>query len=85
MPMVLLALLLTGCFSQYATNSGTPIDPIVAGAEEVKSPAVGQFNVKNSEVQLTDISVTADGSLTVVGCGWAPIKKKRPAASLMRR
>lgn len=67
MPMVLLALLLTGCFSQYATNSGTPIDPIVAGAEEVKSPAVGQFNVKNSEVQITDISVTADGSLTVVG------------------
>ncbi|HZK24468.1 MAG TPA: GerMN domain-containing protein [Oscillospiraceae bacterium] len=65
-PILLLTLLLTGCISEL-TNNGKPIEPIVAGAEEVRSPAVGQFNVKNSELQITDISVTADGLFTVVG------------------
>ena len=57
---------ITGCSQQIATDQGTPIEPLVPGAEEENAFPVGQFTVKSSDVQITDLSVTADGSMAVV-------------------
>ncbi|NLZ38779.1 MAG: PQQ-binding-like beta-propeller repeat protein [Firmicutes bacterium] len=67
--MALAALLLiTGCSQQIATDQGTPIEPLVPvpGAEEESVFPLGQFVVKSSDVQITDLSVTKDGSMAVV-------------------
>ncbi|MCR3923162.1 MAG: GerMN domain-containing protein [Firmicutes bacterium] len=65
--ILIISFMVTGCGSKMVTDEGKPIEPLVLGAEEGKTPAVGQFNVKSSDVQITDLAITADGSLTVVG------------------
>ncbi|NLM45428.1 MAG: GerMN domain-containing protein [Firmicutes bacterium] len=64
---IVLLFLLGGCTLRYTAQEGSPIEPITPDAEESQSSAVGQFNVKSTEVQITDLAVTNDGSLTVVG------------------
>ncbi|NLP36757.1 MAG: PQQ-binding-like beta-propeller repeat protein [Firmicutes bacterium] len=66
--LLLIALLsVAGCSPRMRYSEGKPIEPIAPGNEKGETPAVGQFSVKSSDVQVTDLAVTADGALTVVG------------------
>ncbi|NLM52666.1 MAG: PQQ-binding-like beta-propeller repeat protein [Firmicutes bacterium] len=66
--ILLLALLsVAGCSPRMRYSEGKPIEPISPGNERGETPAVGQFSVKSSDVQITDLAVTTDGSLTAVG------------------
>ncbi|HHX75424.1 MAG TPA: hypothetical protein GX699_11030 [Firmicutes bacterium] len=64
---VVLLLMLSGCGLRYTAREGSPIEPITPDTDEPQSTAVGKFNVKSKEVQITDLAVTPDGSLAVVG------------------
>jgi germination protein M len=64
---VLFLLPLAGCGQQQIAN-GSPIEPIIPGEQKGELQALqGRFSVKSADIQIHDLSVTADGSLAVVG------------------
>ncbi|MBS4030459.1 MAG: GerMN domain-containing protein [Clostridiales bacterium] len=64
---VLFLFALAGCGQQQSTN-GSPIEPIIPGKEKGESQALqGRFSVKSADIQIHDLSVTADGTLAAVG------------------
>lgn len=67
--LLALALLLSSCgVQQTATSDISPIEPVVPGLENGGAYAVqGRFSVRSGNVQILALSVTADGSLAVVG------------------
>jgi len=66
--LLLLGAVLTGCGHPRALTNGRPVEPLVPGegtGEEQK--VVGRFDIKRADVQIMDLSVTADGLLAAVG------------------
>jgi spore germination protein GerM/outer membrane protein assembly factor BamB len=66
--LVLLGAVLAGCGKPRLLVQGRPVEPLVPGEEKGETQALtGRFAVKSSDIQIMDLSVTADGSLAAVG------------------
>lgn len=68
MLLIAMVLIFSGCSLRNAAGTGSPIEPIAPGLEKGDAQTLlGHFAVKSADVQIRDLSVTADGALTVVG------------------
>ncbi len=65
--LVSLLLWTTGC-SRQQPAVGNPIEPLVLGESSGETQTVqGMFSIKSADIQIHDLSVTADGTLAAAG------------------
>lgn len=66
--VLIISLLVSGCGKKQAGSPNQPIEPITPEEELGEAGALlGRFAIKSADVQILDLSVSADGSLAAVG------------------